>query len=61
MVGELAYRRGGALAILVQRVRGGPATEAELRTKLFHLLTDCGLRVTPAVLKNMETTLPALR
>lgn len=48
-----------AFNVLVRRVRGDG--EEGVRTELVRLLLDAGLKVTPAVLDNLTTSLPKMR
>jgi len=54
----LPPRRRGALAIIVQRVRGND--EESIREELFLTLTDCGVPVDRNTLENVAVTVPKL-
>merc|ERR1719493_161993 len=54
----LPPRRRGALAIIVQRVRG--SDEESIREELFLTLTDCAVPVDRNTLENIAVTVPKL-
>jgi len=55
----LPPRRRGALAIIVQRVRG--SDEEKIRTDLFEMLTDWGIGIDRSVLENINATVPKMQ
>lgn len=54
----LPPRRRGALAIIVQRVRG--SDEEKIREELIEMLTDCGVAVDSNTLENIAVTVPKM-
>merc|ERR1712106_227745 len=55
----LPPRRRGALAIIVQRVRG--SDEEKIREELVEMLTDCGVSMDNITLENIAVTVPKMQ
>ena len=55
----LPPRRRGALAIIVQRVRG--SDEEKIRTELFEMLTDWGVTIDTNTVDNIAVTVPKMQ
>jgi len=55
----LPPRRRGALAIIVQRVRG--SDEEKIREELVEMLTDCGVSIHTRTMENIAVTVPKMQ